>query len=91
MGFPAQERLMSALTARLQRGVFIGEGGSFDYRELGGHAQRAPAWMQRSGLEWFWRLLREPRRWRRQLAIPRFIWAVHRETRSHGVTPGSPR
>jgi exopolysaccharide biosynthesis WecB/TagA/CpsF family protein len=81
MGFPAQERLMARLAPRLEHGVLIGEGGSFDYRELGGGIRRAPAAVRGLGLEWFWRLLREPRRLGRQLAIPRFVLAVQRQAR----------
>lgn len=54
--------------------VAIGVGGSFDF--VTGRAVRAPRWLQRVGLEWFHRLLREPWRWRRMLALPRFVWAI---------------
>jgi N-acetylglucosaminyldiphosphoundecaprenol N-acetyl-beta-D-mannosaminyltransferase len=74
-----QERLMARLAPRLDHGVLIGEGGSFDFRELGGGIRRAPVPWRRLGLEWAWRLLREPWRLRRQLAIPRFVLAVQRE------------
>jgi N-acetylglucosaminyldiphosphoundecaprenol N-acetyl-beta-D-mannosaminyltransferase len=49
-------------------------GGSFDF--VTGEAMRAPRWIQRLGLEWLHRLLREPWRWRRQFALPRFVLAV---------------
>ncbi len=78
LGFPAQERLMAWLAPRLEHGVLVGEGGSFDFRELGGGIRRAPATVRRIGLEWLWRLLREPRRLRRQLAIPQFILEIQR-------------
>ena len=78
-GFPRQERLIAALARRLHHGVLIGEGGTFDYTEFGGSIRRAPALIRRVGLEWLWRLLREPRRVRRQLAIPRFVLHTHRE------------
>lgn len=81
-GFPRQERLIAALAPGLDHGVLIGEGGTFDYRELGGAIPRAPAWVRRLGLEWLWRLGREPSRLGRQLAIPRFIWRVHRSVRA---------
>jgi N-acetylglucosaminyldiphosphoundecaprenol N-acetyl-beta-D-mannosaminyltransferase len=56
------EQYRDKLGARL----IIGVGGSFDV--LAGVVPRAPSWMQRVGLEWGWRLLREPRRlWRRYL------------------------
>jgi exopolysaccharide biosynthesis WecB/TagA/CpsF family protein len=82
LGFPAQERLMARLAPRLQHGVLVGEGGSFDFRELGGGIRRAPAVVRRIGLEWLWRLLREPWRLRRQLAIPQFIFEIHRRARN---------
>jgi N-acetylglucosaminyldiphosphoundecaprenol N-acetyl-beta-D-mannosaminyltransferase len=80
LGFPLQERLMARLAGRLEHGVLIGEGGSFDFRELGGRIRRAPPLLRGLGLEWFWRLGREPTRLRRQLAIPRFVAAVQRQT-----------
>jgi N-acetylglucosaminyldiphosphoundecaprenol N-acetyl-beta-D-mannosaminyltransferase len=81
LGFPRQELLISRLAAQLTHGVLIGEGGTFDYREFGGYLTRAPRTVRRLGLEWLWRLAREPTRLRRQAAIPRFIWRVHREAK----------
>lgn len=52
----------------------MGVGGSLDI--LAGTARRAPAWMQKWGLEWLYRLLREPRRIVRMSALPRFAAAV---------------
>ncbi len=49
-------------------------GGSLDV--LAGVVRRAPPLVRRLGLEWLWRLVRDPRRWRRQLALPRFALAV---------------
>lgn len=79
MGFPRQEQLMAHLASRLKQGVMVGEGGSFDYAQFGGPHRRAPQLLRRSGLEWLWRLLQQPGRLRRQLAIPRFIWKVYRQ------------
>jgi N-acetylglucosaminyldiphosphoundecaprenol N-acetyl-beta-D-mannosaminyltransferase len=62
--------------------VLIGEGGSFDYDQLGGSIKRAPAWMRKLSLEWLWRLIIQPKRIRRQLAIPNFIKQVRKEKRS---------
>jgi N-acetylglucosaminyldiphosphoundecaprenol N-acetyl-beta-D-mannosaminyltransferase len=64
---------------RLGVRLIIGVGGSFDV--LAGVVPRAPLWMQRSGLEWGWRLLREPRRlWRRYLfGNSRFVALVFRD------------
>ena len=54
--------------------VAIGIGGSLDF--ISGRAVRAPRWLQRLGLEWLHRLIREPWRWRRMMALPRFGWRV---------------
>lgn len=78
MGFPLQETLMAKLQGLLAHGVMIGEGGSFDYQSFGGHRAKAPGWIQRAGLEWLWRLILEPKRLVRQLAIPQFIWRIYR-------------
>ncbi|MCS7059597.1 MAG: WecB/TagA/CpsF family glycosyltransferase [Anaerolineae bacterium] len=58
--------------------VGMGVGGAFDF--LAGAQQRAPRWIQDAGLEWLYRLLREPRRWRRQLALAHFVWHVMMES-----------
>lgn len=80
MGFPLQEAVCAHLAAHIDHGIFIGEGGTFDYDSFGGPRRKAPAWMQRAGLEWLWRLILEPRRIVRQLAIPRFIYRIWRSS-----------
>lgn len=80
LGVPAQERFLhrhrDALgSVRLAMAV----GGSFDV--LAGATRRAPPLVRRAGLEWLWRLAAQPSRWRRQLALPRFAWAVLRQVR----------
>ncbi|MFN2461516.1 MAG: WecB/TagA/CpsF family glycosyltransferase [Candidatus Velthaea sp.] len=77
LGSPKQERWIDEFAAAAGVGVAIGVGGSFDV--LAGSVRRAPRIVQRAGLEWAYRLLREPRRWRRQLALPRFALAAMRE------------
>ncbi len=57
--------------------VSIGVGGTFDY--LSGRVPRAPRLARRLGLEWLYRLIRQPWRWRRQLALPLFVLLVLRE------------
>lgn len=65
LGCPKQELWMAAHRGRV-RAVMIGVGAAFDYHA--GTLKRAPLWMQRRGLEWFYRLCTEPRRlWRRYL------------------------
>jgi len=64
MGSPAQEYWIAANLARTGARFALGVGGSFDH--LSGLARRAPTWMQRTGLEWAYRLAHEPRRlWKR--------------------------
>ncbi|MEX0934288.1 MAG: WecB/TagA/CpsF family glycosyltransferase, partial [Candidatus Saccharimonadales bacterium] len=82
IGFPRQEKLISRLVKQLDHGVLIGEGGTFDYDVFGGKRKKAPRWMQRSGIEWLWRLILEPSRINRQLAIPIFIWQIYRDNNS---------
>jgi N-acetylglucosaminyldiphosphoundecaprenol N-acetyl-beta-D-mannosaminyltransferase len=77
MGFPRQEQWIASNLGRLNVRVAVAEGGSFTF--MSGATRRAPAWMQRSGLEWLFRLVRQPWRFRRQLALPRFVWLVVRE------------
>ena len=61
---------------RLEAPVLIGVGAAFDFHA--GLKRQAPRWMQRSGLEWLFRLLSEPRRlWRRYLRNnPLFVWRL---------------
>ncbi len=81
MGFPRQERFMYRNKTNGLAKVMIGEGGTFDYSEMGGPIKRAPVWMQKSGIEWFWRLLRQPKRISRQIAIPKFVWSVKKQSK----------
>jgi N-acetylglucosaminyldiphosphoundecaprenol N-acetyl-beta-D-mannosaminyltransferase len=64
IGSPMKERLADRWGSRIEAPVIQGVGGSFDV--MAGLVKRAPAWMQRVGLEWFYRVLQEPRRmfWR---------------------------
>ena len=76
-GAPKQDKWIDRNIERTGVAVAIGIGGSLDF--IAGTQKRAPRWMQRLGLEWLYRLVREPWRWRRQLALPRFVWAVLRQ------------
>ncbi len=72
---PKQERWMAAHLDQLSAPVLIGVGAAFDF--LSGKKSQAPRWIQRSGLEWFYRLVSEPRRlWRRYAEYPYFVWLV---------------
>jgi N-acetylglucosaminyldiphosphoundecaprenol N-acetyl-beta-D-mannosaminyltransferase len=82
-GAPAQDLWIHRNLSRLPAAVAIGVGGAYDF--LSGRQHRAPRAMQRIGLEWLYRLYREPWRWKRMLAIPRFILQVLlKERRKHG-------
>ena len=74
LGSPKQEFWLEEFLSATGCAVGIGVGGSFDV--IAGTLQRAPRVMQRLGLEWFFRLMQEPSRWRRQLALPQFAWAA---------------
>jgi N-acetylglucosaminyldiphosphoundecaprenol N-acetyl-beta-D-mannosaminyltransferase len=73
-GAPQQDLWIARNLARLQVPVAMGVGGTFDY--VSGRVPRAPGGWRRLGLEWLYRLLRQPWRWRRMLALPRFVLAV---------------
>ena len=75
-GAPQQNKWIDRNIERTGAAVAIGIGGSLDF--IVGRQKRAPRWMQRVGLEWLYRLIREPWRWRRQLALPKFVWHVLR-------------
>lgn len=57
---PKQERLMAQLADRIAPAVMVGVGAAFDFHT--GRVRQAPRWMQRSGFEWLFRMLQEPRR-----------------------------
>lgn len=78
-GAPKQDLWIDKHRQELWAPVMMGVGGSFDF--IAGVQKRAPRWLQRLNLEWLFRLLSQPWRWRRQLALPRFVWAVFREGR----------
>jgi len=78
LGTPRQERWMAAHVDRLDAPVLIGVGAAFDF--LSGLKPQAPRWVQRSGLEWLFRLGSEPRRlWRRYAEYPLFALLALRQ------------
>jgi N-acetylglucosaminyldiphosphoundecaprenol N-acetyl-beta-D-mannosaminyltransferase len=74
LGSPRQEYWLAEHLRETECGVGIGVGGSFDV--ISGRIERAPQVVRQLGLEWLYRLVKEPWRWRRQLALPRFVWLV---------------
>jgi len=73
LGVPRQETWIQALCGR-SAGLWMGVGGSFDV--WAGVKKRAPTWMGALHIEWLYRLVQEPQRWRRMLSLPAFAWAV---------------
>ncbi len=74
MGSPKQEKFIASNLEKLHVPVCMGVGGSFDV--ISGKVKRAPSWMQKVGLEWSYRLWREPRRALRMLSLPRFVLLI---------------
>jgi N-acetylglucosaminyldiphosphoundecaprenol N-acetyl-beta-D-mannosaminyltransferase len=79
LGAPKQERWIYKYRNEYKVPVSIGVGVSFEF--VSGMVKRAPLWMQRGGLEWFWRLMMEPKRlWKRYLIDdPIFFWLVFKQ------------
>ncbi|WP_372009286.1 WecB/TagA/CpsF family glycosyltransferase [Paenibacillus chitinolyticus] len=75
-----QEPWISKYKRDLDVPVIMGVGGSFDV--LAGKLKRAPKIFQKLKLEWFYRLLQEPSRFGRMLALPKFAWKVIRDKKS---------
>jgi N-acetylglucosaminyldiphosphoundecaprenol N-acetyl-beta-D-mannosaminyltransferase len=73
-GAPKQDVWIDNTQPRLKVPIMMGVGGTFDF--ISGISKRAPLWMQRCGLEWLYRLIKEPRRWRRMLNLPKFVGVV---------------
>lgn len=71
MGFPRQERFMAQNLAASGANVMLGLGGSLDV--FAGNVRRAPEFFQKAGLEWFYRLLKEPSRIGRMMKLPAFL------------------
>lgn len=80
LGVPRQEIWLRQNLGATGARVGMGVGGSFD--TLAGRIPRAPAAMRRMGLEWAYRVWREPRRWRRLLVMPGFLWLALRGSRA---------
>ena len=77
-GHPNQELWIDRTRGSLGPGTAMGVGGAFDY--LTGRVPRAPAWMRRAGLEWLFRLIRQPWRIRRMAVLPIYALRVLRNT-----------
>ena len=73
-GVPKQEEWISENLPNIPVKAAMGVGGALDF--LSGNVRRAPRWMRKMGLEWFFRLVIQPWRWKRQLALIEFIGLV---------------
>ena len=78
-GAPVQDKWIARNLPRLDVAMAMGVGGSLDF--IAGVVPRAPQWMRDRGIEWLYRLIRQPWRLRRMLRLPRFVIAVLRESR----------
>lgn len=77
LGFPKQEKWIDACMPRCHKGTFIGVGGSFDV--FAGNVKRAPDFWIKWNIEWLYRLLKQPFRWKRMLPIVKFLWLIVRK------------
>jgi len=90
LGIPRQEKWIKQHLEELDVPICIGVGGSLDI--ISGRKRRAPVWMQRAGLEWLYRTLKEPRRLPRLVALPKIVWMSIRELlRPSDTPPQSPQ
>jgi len=74
LGAPRQEQWMAKYQGTLGVGLMAGLGGAMDV--FAGEVERAPKGWQRLGLEWLYRLLKDPRRAKRMIKLPLFLFAV---------------
>lgn len=81
IGFPRQEQLISILRKANLPAIMMGVGGSFDV--FSGKTKRAPEAFQKAHLEWFYRLLTEPTRFKRMLVLPQFVLKVKKNKKTN--------
>ncbi len=74
LGAPKQEQFMARHQKALHVKLMAGLGGTLD--SFAGTVKRAPKWMIRLNLEWLYRLIKEPKRFKRMLRLPKYLWAV---------------
>jgi N-acetylglucosaminyldiphosphoundecaprenol N-acetyl-beta-D-mannosaminyltransferase len=74
MGSPKQEIWITENRDKINAPFCMGVGGTFDV--VCGKVEWAPAFYRKTGTEWLYRLVCEPKRWRRQLALPKFVWLM---------------
>ena len=74
LGSPRQELWIRDHMKELNVKVYQGVGGSFDV--FAGNVKRAPSFFRKAGLEWFYRLITDPKRFKRQMALPKFLLKI---------------
>ena len=74
LGAPKQELFMQRHCEALNARLLIGLGGTLD--SIAGTVKRAPRWMIRLQLEWLYRLIKQPSRFKRMLRLPKYMWAA---------------
>lgn len=77
LGAPRQEKWISQHIHLFNKGIFMGIGGSFDV--IAGTVKRAPVLWQKLNLEWLYRIVKQPSRIKRSVAIPQFILQILKE------------
>ena len=77
MGAPRQEYWITEHMHELPPAVYMGIGGSLDV--ISGNLKRAPLWVQKLSLEWLYRVIKQPSRFKRILALPKFMRAVKKQ------------
>lgn len=78
LGAPKQEKWIFRNYKKFPKGVFLGIGASIDF--CAGNVKRAPVWLQKSGLEWTYRLVQEPKRLAKRYAVDTLVlWIIARE------------
>lgn len=78
-GFPRQEKWISRYLSQASHGIAVGVGGSFDV--LSGRTKRAPRLVQYFHVEWLYRLIRQPSRYKRMAVLPKFLKEVYKQSK----------
>lgn len=81
LGFPNQETWIANSLPLFKKGLFMGVGGSFDV--WAGAVKRAPQIWQKLHIEWLYRLIQQPKRWKRMVVLPLFVFKVIKERLKH--------
>ncbi|EQB38129.1 hypothetical protein M948_06025 [Virgibacillus sp. CM-4] len=84
LGCPRQENWIANNLSKFNHGLLMGVGGSFDV--IAGKVQRAPVIFQKLNLEWLYRLVKQPTRWRRMLALPQFAFHIVKQKKKEKVS-----